>query len=173
MIFGKDKNGRIVWLDLVRLIALLMVISAHCVDIFNATPQEDSNNAFWGAFIGSLMRPSVPLFAMMTGLLLLPVRESASQFYRRRIPRVLFPMLIWSAIYYMVPWVTGLLGLDKEIVTIFFPFEFSPSQEAGDMLKNIAMIPLNIRAMFILPFPMTAVQAGEHPILQTKFPIRK
>ena len=141
MVFGKDKNGRIVWLDLVRLIALLMVISAHCVDIFNATPQEDSNNAFWGAFIGSLMRPSVPLFAMMTGLLLLPVRESASQFYRRRIPRVLFPMLIWSAIYYMVPWFTGLLGLDKEIVTIFFPFEFSPSQEAGDMLKNIAMIP--------------------------------
>lgn len=42
----------------------------------------------------------------------------------------------------MIPWVTGLLGLDKEIVTIFFPFEFSPSQEAGDMLKNIAMIPL-------------------------------
>ena len=79
---------------------------------------------------------------MMTGLLLLPVRESATQFYKRRIPRVLLPMLIWSVVYYMIPWVTGLLGLDKEIVTIFFPFEFSPSQEAGDMLKNIAMIPL-------------------------------
>ena len=94
----KDNSNRIVWLDLVRLIALLMVIAAHCVDIYNATPQEDSNNAFWGAFIGSLMRPSVPLFAMMTGLLLLPVRESAAQFYKRRIPRVLFPMLIWSAV---------------------------------------------------------------------------
>ena len=135
------ETNRIVWVDLLRLIAMLMVITAHCTDMYNATPQEDPMAGFWGMFIGSMMRPSVPLFAMMTGLLLLPVRESASQFYRRRIPRVLFPMLIWSAIYYMVPWVTGLLGLDKEIVTIFFPFEFSPSQEAGDMLKNIAMIP--------------------------------
>ena len=154
---ANKHNERVVWLDLLRFAGILMVIAAHSVDIYNATPQENSDNSFWGAFIGSMMRPCVPLFAMMTGLLLLPVRESASQFYRRRIPRVLFPMLIWSAIYYMVPWVTGLLGLDKEIVTIFFPFEFSPSQEAGDMLKNIAMIPLNIRAMFILPFPMTAV----------------
>ena len=73
-------SNRIVWVDLLRLIAMLMVISAHCTDMYNATPQEDPMAGFWGMFIGSLMRPSVPLFAMMTGLLLLPVKGSATDF---------------------------------------------------------------------------------------------
>ena len=99
-------------------------------------------NGFWGAFIGSLMRPSVPLFAMMTGLLLLPVGQSAGDFYRRRIPRVLFPMLFWSVIYYLIPALTGVMGLDKSVISILYPFEFSPSQDWGDAARNIAMIPL-------------------------------
>lgn len=136
------NNQRIVWLDFLRLTALLMVIAAHSVDIFNATPQQDPVAGFWGVFIGSLMRPSVPLFAMMTGLLLLPIKESAGEFYRKRIPRVAIPMVLWSVIYYLIPWLTGVLGFEGSIISILFPFEFSPSQEAGDMLRNIAMIPL-------------------------------
>lgn len=136
-----NQSQRLYWVDLLRLVAMLMVIAAHCVDIYNATPQSDPMNSFWGAFIGSLMRPSVPLFAMMTGLLLLPIGESAAEFYKRRIPRVLLPMILWSAVYYLIPWLTGVVGLDKSVITTLFPFEFSPSQEAGDALKNIALIP--------------------------------
>ena len=136
-------NERVVWLDLLRFVAILMVIAAHSVDIYNATPQENSDNSFWGAFIGSMMRPCVPLFAMMTGMLLLPIRERAGEFYRRRIPRVLFPMVLWSAIYYLTPWFIGVLGGDKAIVSIFFPFEFSPSQEFSDAIGNITMIPFS------------------------------
>ena len=133
-----QPQKRIIWLDVLRLVALLMVIAGHSVDMYNATPQDDPMNGFWGAFIGSLMRPSVPLFAMMTGLLLLPVRESAGDFYRRRIPRVLVPMVLWSAIYYLVPWLTGVLGMDLSVVSILYPFEFSPSQDFGDALHNIS-----------------------------------
>lgn len=132
---------RIIWLDMLRLVALLMVIAGHSVDIYNATPQQDPMNGFWGAFIGSLMRPSVPLFAMMTGVLLLPVSDSASDFYRRRIPRVLIPMVLWSVIYYLVPWLTGVLGMNSSVISILFPFEFEPSQAFGDAARNIAMIP--------------------------------
>lgn len=138
---ANKHNERVVWLDLLRFVAILMVIAAHSVDIYNATPQENSDNSFWGAFIGSMMRPCVPLFAMMTGMLLLPIREKAGEFYRKRIPRVLFPMILWSAIYYLTPWFIGVLGGDKAIVSIFFPFEFSPSQEFSDAVGNIAMIP--------------------------------
>lgn len=136
-----SNTQRLYWVDLLRLVAMLMVIAAHCVDIYNATPQDDPMNSFWGVFIGSLMRPSVPLFAMMTGLLLLPIRESAAEFYKRRIPRVLIPMVLWSAVYYLIPWLTGVVGLDKSVITTLFPFEFSPSQEAGDAMRNIALIP--------------------------------
>lgn len=136
-----QQSSRIVWLDVLRLVALLMVIAGHSVDIYNATPQQNLTDGFWGAFIGSLMRPSVPIFAMMTGLLLLPVRESAGDFYRRRIPRVLVPMVVWSVLYYLVPWMTGVLGCDVSIVSVLYPFEFSPSQQFGDALNNIAKIP--------------------------------
>ena len=134
-------SNRIVWVDLLRLIAMLMVISAHCVDIYNATPQEDPMAGFWGMFIGSLMRPSVPLFAMMTGLLLLPVKGSATDFYKKRVPRVVIPMVLWSVIYYLTPWVTGLLGLDKSIISVMFPYVYEPSQSFGDAMQNIALIP--------------------------------
>lgn len=137
----QENTQRLYWVDVLRLVAMLMVIAAHCVDIYNATPQNDPMNSFWGVFIGSLMRPSVPLFAMMTGLLLLPIRESAAEFYKRRIPRVLIPMVLWSAVYYLIPWLTGVAGLDKSVITTLFPFEFSPSQEAGDAMRNIARIP--------------------------------
>ena len=135
------ETNRIVWVDLLRLIAMLMVITAHCTDMYNATPQEDPMAGFWGMFIGSMMRPSVPLFAMMTGLLLLPVNSSPSEFYRKRIPRVLIPMVLWSVLYYLVPWFTGLLGLDKSIISVMFPYVYEPSQELGATLKNIAQIP--------------------------------
>ncbi len=137
----QENTQRLYWVDVLRLVAMLMVMAAHCVDIYNATPQDDPMNSFWGAFIGSLMRPSVPLFAMMTGLLLLPVKESAAEFYKRRIPRVLIPMVLWSAVYYLIPWLTGVMGLDKSVITTLFPFEFSPSQDAGDAMRNIALIP--------------------------------
>ena len=135
------ETNRIVWVDLLRFIAMLMVITAHCTDMYNARPQEDPMAGFWGMFIGSMMRPSVPLFAMMTGLLLLPVKASPSEFYRKRIPRVVIPMVLWSVLYYLVPWFTGLMGLDKSIISVMFPYVYEPSQELGATLKNIAQIP--------------------------------
>lgn len=172
---------RLVWVDVLRLAAMLMVIAGHSVDIYNATPQDDPMNGFWGAFIGSLMRPSVPLFAMMTGLLLLPIGESASSFYRRRIPRVLIPMLFWSVIYYLIPWFTGVIGLDKSVISVLFPFEFAPSQEWGDTVSNIAMIPLTfngytthmwylymlIGLYLFMPFFSAWMEKNDHTLIRT------
>lgn len=172
---------RLVWVDVLRLVAMLMVIAGHSVDIYNATPQDDPMNGFWGAFIGSLMRPSVPLFAMMTGLLLLPIGESASSFYRRRIPRVLIPMLFWSVIYYLIPWLTGVVGLNKSVISVLFPFEFAPSQEWGDAVSNIAMIPLTfngytthmwylymlIGLYLFMPFFSAWVEKNDHTLIRT------
>ena len=172
---------RLVWVDVLRLAAMLMVIAGHSVDIYNATPQDDPMNGFWGAFIGSLMRPSVPLFAMMTGLLLLPIGESAGAFYRRRIPRVLIPMLFWSVIYYLIPWFTGVIGLDKSVISVLFPFEFAPSQEWGDAVSNIAMIPLTfngytthmwylymlIGLYLFMPFFSAWVEKNVHTLIRT------
>ena len=68
-------QSHIVWLDVIRTVAMLMVIGVHCIDPFYISPTLGSLPEYkhWAAVYGSLLRPSVPLFVMMTGLLLLPI----------------------------------------------------------------------------------------------------
>ena len=134
----------IVWLDVLRLIAILLVIAVHCTDPFNASPESraDSEFNFWGSVYGSALRACVPLFVMMTGFLLLPVKQTMPAFYRKRIPRVFFPFLIWSVLFDLAPWFIQAVGGSAELVTRFFPWEPNPSASLGDALQTIAMIPL-------------------------------
>lgn len=137
--------SHIVWLDLLRFVAILMVVSAHCADPFNVSPAARTNPDFnfWGSVFGSMLRPSVPLFVMITGFLLLPVRQEASLFYKKRILRVLSPFLIWSVLYNLFPWFTQLAGGSAEQVTYFFAYADSPSPLLSSALHNIALIPFN------------------------------
>lgn len=140
-------NSRLVWLDVIRAVAMIMVIGVHCIDPFyiSLTLGSIPEYRHWAAIYGSLLRPSVPLFVMMTGLLLLPVRQQPlGGFYKKRIFRVLFPFLIWSVLYNMFPWFTGVLGLPKSIIGDFFCYvQGNESQALMDSLKDVAMIPFN------------------------------
>ncbi len=140
-------ENRLVWLDVIRCIAMMMVIGVHCIDPFYISPtmRVIPEYTHWAAIYGSLLRPSVPLFVMMTGLLLLPIKQQPlGNFYKKRIYRVLFPFLIWSVLYSMFPWFTGLLGLPKEIIGDFFCYtQGHESQSLMDSLKDVAMIPFN------------------------------
>jgi surface polysaccharide O-acyltransferase-like enzyme len=135
----------IVWLDALRFVAILMVIACHCTDPFNASPESRANPDFnfWGSAYGSMLRACVPLFVMMTGFLLLPVKQEASVFYKKRIPRVFFPFLIWSVLFNLAPWFIQWVGGSPELVTDFFPYAPNPSASLTDGLKDVAMIPLN------------------------------
>ena len=114
---GTERN-RIVWLDVVRFVAMFTVVCCHCADPFNFYAGDSTSDLesikFWGAAWGSILRPCVPLFVMITGALLLPVREDAWPFYRKRISRVFWPFLIWSVIYCLFPWISGLFGAGRD-----------------------------------------------------------
>lgn len=144
-----QKNPQhIVWLDVVRFVAMFTVVCCHCTDPFNFYPGTAPNIdeiKLWGAIYGALLRPCVPLFVMITGALLLPVRGEVSVFYKKRIPRVLWPFLIWSVIYNLFPWITGLLGIKSEIILDFFPYsgEEVMRQSLSISLDYIAQIPFN------------------------------
>lgn len=150
----QQQNQHVVWLDVVRLIAMFTVVCCHCTDPFNFYPGVAPNIdqiKLWGAIYGSLLRPCVPLFVMITGALLLPVRGETSVFYKKRIPRVFFPFLIWSVIYNLFPWVTGLLGLDPKIILDFFPYsgEEVARQSFAVSLDYILHIPFNFSILAV------------------------
>lgn len=150
----RQNNQHIVWLDVIRFIAMFTVVCCHCTDPFNFYPGTAPNIGeikLWGAIYGAALRPCVPLFVMITGALLLPVRGDASVFYKKRIPRVFFPFLIWSVIYNLFPWITGLLGLSPQIILDFFPYagEDVMRQSLSIAMEYILMIPFNFSILAV------------------------
>lgn len=126
------KTNRIVWLDTMRLVAMFALVCCHCTDPFNfypGTSPDIGEIKLWGALYGALVRPCVPLFVMITGALLLPVKDEMQPFYKKRILRVLWPFLIWSVVYALFPWLTGVLGFGSKVVLDCFPY-------AGDIVTR-------------------------------------
>ena len=92
-----DKEN-IGWIDALRITACVTVVFAHCCDPFVA--QFDANRGMFltGVYLGSLTRPCVPLFVMMTAVLLLPIKQDNNygEFCRKRIGRLITPLFFWS-----------------------------------------------------------------------------
>lgn len=141
-------KNRIVYLDLLKVIAIFLMVANHCVD--NVTPLERAEPWYnlWGSIYNSFTRPAIPLFVMVTGILLLPTRMDMGSFYKKKISRLVVPFLFWSVLYNLFPWITGLLGCDASSINIFFKWA-EPSQSFSDAIRNVAMIPFNFSAFAV------------------------
>ncbi len=90
------------WVDIIRILACVLVIVQHCSDPFYMNFDLSGGDFYAGCGLASLSRPCVPLFVMITGILLLPTKDAAGTFYRKRIGRILPPLVFWSL---LLPWV--------------------------------------------------------------------
>lgn len=84
------------WIDFLRVIACFLVVFSHCCDPFVAQFDADRVSFLTGVFSGSFVRPCVPLFVMMTGVLLFPISSGMGDFYKKRIGRIIPPLIFWS-----------------------------------------------------------------------------
>lgn len=93
------REDRALGMDVTRAVACSMVVLLHVSAVyFHAfSPQWGESN-----FLDSATRCCVPLFFMLSGALLLEKEESIAQFYRRRIPRILWPLVFWTVAYLCV-----------------------------------------------------------------------
>lgn len=94
------NNQRTVYLDIIRVIACIMVIVMHA-----PIPGigEESHGAFL-VLISYLTVPSVPLFFMVSGALLLPCKKeiTAVNYLKKRIGKVAGPTIVFSLFYMIV-----------------------------------------------------------------------
>lgn len=60
------------------------------------------SDALWVAIFDSFARACVPLFVVLSSYLLLPLRYSTGEFFKRRASRLLVPFLIWTCVYALV-----------------------------------------------------------------------
>jgi len=101
---------RIPFLDYLRAAACLTVIIVHACEFYyigDGGIVRDARNGIWVSLIDSLFRPAVPIFVMISAYLLLPVKGSTTDFFRRRFTRVAIPFAVWSVLYAVLPWAWG------------------------------------------------------------------
>lgn len=139
------QKERIVFIDYLRVVACLMVMLVHASEhfyippsdiVFNASglagPQSylvNEANRFWVAFYdGFLCRSCVPLFMIASAFLLVPVKATLTDFYRRRLTRVVPPLVFFCLLYSVLPLVLpeGYGGMDMEVAKAnsHFPWNF-------------------------------------------------
>ncbi len=129
---------RIQWLDTVRVLACFLVILCHCTD--PAVPGEGVNTGDTaGMLIITFVRACVPLFVMISGALLLPMRGTPAEFFKKRFTRILWPFAIWGVLLALLPlpgpapaWAPG--NALKDLVA---------SGGLHPTLYNVVMLPFN------------------------------
>lgn len=86
------KGGRIIYLDIVRVMACAMIILMH-------SPFKDvDHSSIVVSTISYMTGPAIGLFFMVSGALLLDNKLTARQFLKRRFSKIAIPTLVFSLI---------------------------------------------------------------------------
>ncbi|MBO5628202.1 MAG: acyltransferase family protein [Aeriscardovia sp.] len=113
---------RILYLDIIRIIACIMIIAMHA-------PIPNTGLSSYVLSTDSLLTvPGIGLFIMVSGALLLPVNMPTEQFLKKRFAKIVFPTVLWTLFYYMIaPYtdtVTQGFGI-KSFLSIPFSSQFN------------------------------------------------
>lgn len=120
-------TGRQFPLDLLRVLACFLVMWQHASECYYINPDltviKNPDTSILG-WMNSLTPIEVPLFVMISGYFLLPLRTEAGVFFKKRFTRILYPFICWCIIY-----------------AVYFMIYRGDS--LTDCLVNIAHIPVN------------------------------
>lgn len=99
-----NQNNRILYIDVLRVLSITAVLVAHAVssDVSNIAGGKVDSSQWWVAnIIDSSIRWCIPIFFMISGILLLDPKkeESYSTFLKKRFSRIGIPFLIWGVFY--------------------------------------------------------------------------
>lgn len=132
--FKKDsRTSEIPWINWLRVLACIMVVCLHSLP---AVEIPEPGGRIFFQLVYAFTRPCVPLFLMITGFLLLRKQRSdieAISFYKKRIPRVLSPLIIWGIVYAVLSYVLNKTTINDLIYELsLLPVRYP--QEIGGIL---------------------------------------
>lgn len=130
------ERHRIVCFDLIRAIAIIMVM----IDHFGGITPADSKISDTQFIVSKwLMAPDAVLFFMLSGALLLPVTGGWRHFYKKRLLRIVIPFIFWSAAYALI--IGWYYNLSPDFILFRLRWFFlTPTFEAGWFLLALAGI---------------------------------
>lgn len=123
----QKENNRLFALDLLRVIACFLVIWQHVTEAYYISPDftvpthDEMPLVGW---MNSMTPIEVPLFVMISGYFLLPLKMDVSAFFKRRFTRILIPFVVWCVVY----------------AAYFMVYR---GDTVAQFLRNVAHIPVN------------------------------
>lgn len=138
------KSKRFVWADCIRIIAIFLVIAVH----LSYLPQKAGPSDILNLIYFAVAKTSIPLFVILSGALLLGKKESSSDFFSKRIKRLLSPWIFWTVIFM--------------IIKPDYPFEinnlFSIFAAFTATLQSFWFLPMIFSLYLLTPFLRSLVQ---------------
>ena len=111
---------RIEYLDQLRVIAILNVILLHCMAIFRYKYfVNDSLSFFVMTFLNAFTRFGIPIFFMLTGILMFSKKEEESykEFFFKRVWKLILAYLFFSLIYFLGNGNINLLEFARQVTS--------------------------------------------------------
>ncbi len=103
MNYELKKATREIWVDWMRVLACLMVMTVHSTEPFYLGGEGSliltRTDAVWASFFDTFVRACVPLFVVASSYLQFPLHYSTGEFLRRRAVRVVVPFVVWTLVY--------------------------------------------------------------------------
>ena len=108
-------------IDLIRVVACFLVMQTHAGEIYyiddsGGLIKNDKN--IWPGIFNSFARICVPLFIMISGYLLLPMKTDYSTFLKKRFTRVSFPFIAFCIFYDIYFYIKGDIDLKTMFINI-------------------------------------------------------
>ena len=117
----KSEKKRYFGIDLIRVLACFLVMQTHAGEIYYIDDEggliKDKKNIYPGIF-NSLARVCVPLFVIISGYLLLPMKTDYSTFLKKRMTRVVFPFIAFCIFYDLYFFIKGDIDYKEMLLNI-------------------------------------------------------
>lgn len=176
-----SSHNRVVFVDYVRVVACFLVMLVHASENFYAADASglagnvsllvNESNRFWVAFYdGTLGRISVPLFMIVSAFLLVPMKSgyTMTSFFRRRLMRVVPPMLVFMLAYTFLPLAWGAMTWEQSLADLArLPLNF-PSM-AGHLWFMYPLISIYLIIPVVSPWLERASARDERVFLALFF----
>ncbi len=144
-------------LDLLRVLAIYMVVQIHTGEFYYIGPDGVVLNtpaAHWVGWLNSLCRACVPLFVTISGWFLFPVGDERI-FFRKRFSRVLVPFIVWCAVYAFYFYLRGEATLRGALLDILhIPVNFGT--DVGHLWFVYMLLGLYLLAPVLSPWAVSA-----------------
>lgn len=98
---NNSRKKRIIYLDVLNILAILAVISMHMNGIVHINPNVRAWNT--SLIIECIMYWAVPIFMMISGATLMNYREKydTKTFFKKRATKILIPFLFWTVFMFL------------------------------------------------------------------------